>query len=320
MIEVAPGVHSINLPLPWELDTVNVHVVQLEDGWMLVDSGFGTDECFAALEKGLAEGGLGWKDIRKLCITHMHPDHVGLAAHILDLTRGDLLMHHQEAEYLAQSANTGRNMAFFDRALASAGTPAELQDRVHKSFTQIRASFRKLDPAWPLHGGERLKVAHGTIEFVWTPGHSPGHLCLYSLEHKYLISGDHILEHITPNITWHPEKDTLGQYLESLSMLIPYPIETVLPSHGGPFRGHAEWIRATHQHHEERCGQILGVLAKSPTTAHHVVEEMWQKKLSAFHYHFAVLEILAHLEYMRRLGRVSGSPGADQAVQWAPAA
>lgn len=318
MEKVAPGVYRINLPLPWELDTVNVHLVELEEGFLLVDAGFGTDVCFGALEKSITEGGLRWKDIRKLCITHMHPDHVGLAAHILELSGADLLMHADEAEYLAQSANTGRNMAFFDKALAAAGTPADLQERVHKSFTQIRSTFKVLKPAWPLRGGETMPVAGGTLEFVWTPGHSPGHMCLYSPEHGYLISGDHILEEITPNITWHPERDTLADYLSSLEMLIPYPVRRVLPSHGNPFEGHGDWIRATHRHHAERCDRIVQSIAQGADTAHAIVLDMWQGKLSAFHYHFAVLEILAHLEYMRRKGRLTGSFAAPE-IRWTPA-
>ena len=81
----------------------------------------------------------------------------------------------------------------------------------------VRRHFRPHAPDWLLEGGEKIPVRGGTLEVVWTPGHSPGHVCLYSPEQRYLISGDHILESITPNIGWHPGTDMLAQYLDSLA-------------------------------------------------------------------------------------------------------
>jgi len=320
MRPVAPGVHAITLPLPWELQAVNVHVVKLVDGYMLVDSGIGTRACFEALEQSLQQSGIAWSDIKILCLTHMHPDHVGLASRILELSGARLLMHRRDATYLAEVANGGQHAPWLGRAFSSAGTPDDLQHSIHDSFQQMRRNFKELTPSWMLEGGETIETSDGLLEVVWTPGHSPGHICLYSRTHKFLISGDHMLENITPNISWVPDKDTLGDYLQSLEMLVPFDIGTVLPSHGKPFDGHASWIRATQDHHEERCGEILSLTRETPQTAHFLVESMWKKQLSPFHYHFAVLEILAHLEYLLRAGRIT-TPSYDSApMLWSPSA
>lgn len=320
MNPVAAGVHCITLPLPWELQDVNVHLVRLADGYMLVDSGIGTEACFSALEAALQGSSIEWPQIKSLCLTHMHPDHVGLAARILEISGAKLLMHRAEAAYLAEVANGGKHAPWLGRAFTSAGTPEDLQTSVHKSFANLRRNFTELRPDWVLEGGETIETADGPLRVVWTPGHSPGHICLYSASQRYLISGDHILEDITPNISWIPDRDTLGEYLASLEMLVPYDIGAVLPSHGRAFEGHARWIRATQAHHEERCELILSLTRPSPRTAHHLVDSMWDKKLSPFHYHFAVLEVLAHLEHMLRNRRIAGQPSAGGAMAWSPAA
>ena len=312
MTKPAPGVTTITLPMPWELETVNVHLVELDQGVMLIDSGIATEECFDALQEAIGDCGLKWSDVRALCLTHLHPDHIGLSWRILDLTGARLIMHREEAEYLALVARENRP-PFFGRAMSDAGVPEELQNRIERVFVDVRRGYRPHQPGWSLEGGESIPIRGGTLQAVWTPGHSPGHLCLYSPEHRYLISGDHLLEQITPNIAWHPQHDMLAQYLDSLQLLEPFDVDLVVPSHGGAFRGHRDRIRATTQHHDDRCGQILGHLASGPLTAHALVGKVWPRTLSPFHHNFAVFEILAHLDYMERRGRVraeehSGNP------------
>ncbi len=299
-----PGVRTITLPMPWELETVNVHVVDLDDGFLLIDSGIATQECFEALESSLASMGIAWRDIRTLCLTHLHPDHIGLSWKILELAGAKLIMHRAEADYLSLVARESR-APFFNQAMLAAGVPEDMQKRMDHALRDVRRHFREHKPDWLVEGGEGIPVRGGSLQVVWTPGHSPGHVCLYSPEHRYLISGDHILQYITPNIGWHPNQDMLAAYLDSLDQLNPFDIDVVLPSHGAAFRGHRQRIRETTEHHDFRCGQISGFIAESPLTAYGLVEKMWSRRLSPFHQHFAVFEVLAHLEYMQRRGRVT---------------
>ncbi len=313
----APGVHTITLPMPWELETVNVHVIDLDDGYLLVDSGISTEECFGALEGELQKLGIRWTDIKQLLLTHLHPDHIGLSWKILELSGAKLIMHREEAEYLALVARESR-APFFAQAMALSGVPADMQKHMDHALRDVRRNFREHQPDWLLEGGEKIPIKGGTLEAVWTPGHSPGHVCLYSPEHRYLISGDHILQFITPNIGWHPDTDMLAKYLESLDRLNPFDIDLVLPSHGHAFRGHRERIKETSEHHEMRCGQIAGLIEKTPMTAYGIVQKIWPRGLTPFHQHFAVFEILAHLEYMQRRGRVIAKE--NEAVYWSPSA
>jgi glyoxylase-like metal-dependent hydrolase (beta-lactamase superfamily II) len=309
----APGVHTLTLPMPWELETVNVHLIDLDSGYLLVDSGIGTEECFNALEEGLGKLGIRWRDIRTLLLTHLHPDHIGLSWKILELSGAKLMMHRAEVEYLALVARESR-APFFLEAMRMAGVPQDMQKRMDYALRDVRRNFREHSPDTLLEGGEKIPIRGGTLEALWTPGHSPGHVCLYSPEYRYLISGDHILQFITPNIGWHPDSDMLAEYLHSLDKLNPFDIDLILPSHGNAFRGHRERIKETAEHHELRCGQIAGLIQETPMTAYGIVQKIWPKGLTAFHQHFAVFEILAHLEYMQRRGRVEARE--NEALYW----
>jgi glyoxylase-like metal-dependent hydrolase (beta-lactamase superfamily II) len=314
----APGVRTITLPMPWELETVNVHLVDLDDGYLLVDSGIATEECFDALESALKDRKISWPQIHQLCLTHLHPDHIGLSWKILELSGAQLIMHRAEVEYLALVARE-RRAPFFEEAMHKSGVPGNLQAKMDRALTDIRRHFREHSPGWRLEGGERIPIRGGSLEAVWTPGHSPGHICLYSPEHRYLISGDHILQFITPNIGWHPDADMLAEYLASLEKLHPFEIDLVLPSHGAPFRGHRERIRETAAHHDQRCGEILGHISREPMTAFAIVQRVWPHGLTPFHQHFAVFEILAHLEFMQRRGRVEAQPRNGGTLWWSAA-
>jgi glyoxylase-like metal-dependent hydrolase (beta-lactamase superfamily II) len=313
--EVASGIFLIELPLPFELESVNVYLARLDEGYLLIDCGMQLDAAFETLQAGVRELGIGWRNIRLILLTHMHPDHMGMTARLLELSGAKLIMHETEAEHLREVARAGRRLPWIDLAFDHAGVPDESRARMDRHFRDIRRNFYELTPDRLLCGGEEIETAEGPLEALWTPGHSPGHLCLYSRGRKILFSGDQILERITPNIAWHPERDTLGDFLTSLERLREIEVDLILPSHGPPFSGHRAWIAQTAAHHAERCDEIAGLIAETPRTAFGLVGELWRKPLSPINHHFAVFEVLAHLEYMRRLGRAHASTG-EGAINW----
>ncbi len=312
---IPPGVVPIELPLPWELETVNAFLIPLPEGWLLLDSGIATPACFDALQRGLETAGIGWRDVRLIVITHVHPDHAGLASRAVELSGAPLWMHSEELRRLEVYADPERHASRQHHALTLAGVPGEMQAQMTRVLSGLRPSFDLLHPERFVADGDTVETAIGKLEFLWTPGHSPGHLCLYQRERRVLFSGDQMLELITPNISWEPDRDALGQYLQSLRALQSREIETVLPSHGRPFTGHRGWVDRTIGHHEERCESIRAALAGESATAHQLTLRLWRRELSPLHHHFAAFEILAHLEHMQRGGQLRSVP-RDGALLW----
>jgi glyoxylase-like metal-dependent hydrolase (beta-lactamase superfamily II) len=308
-------IHTITLPVPWDLKSVNVHLVELDEGFLLIDSGVATDECFQVLESAMTERGVAWADVRTLLLTHYHPDHIGLSWKILGLTGARLVMHRADAAYLEQLASAD-GLPWYADAMRIGGVPADLAAGMGSALRNNRPAFRAHHPDLLLEGGEAIPFRGGRFEVVWTPGHTPGHVCLYSPEIRTLISGDHLLQKITPNIAWHPQDDMLAKFLASLELLLPYDIDVVIPSHGAKFEDHRAVISGIAQHHEERCAAILEQITAAPMTAHELVLALWRRKLSLFHHNFAVFEILAHLEYMARRGQIRSQSLPSGAFAW----
>lgn len=313
--EILPGVHLLELPLPFSLGIVNTYLVRLARGYLLIDAGIDTEASIEALTRSLEGLGVAWPEIKQLLLTHIHPDHAGLAPKVLELSGAELLMHRTEAELLASFDFDQQRAPWEDGVLIDAGVPGEIIQQIEAELAETRKNFHPLKPDRALEGGETLPTAIGPLTVVWTRGHSPGHICLHSPDHRLLFAGDQILEHITPNIGWQPDHDALGEYLASLERLRDLDIDLILPSHGAPFRGHRDWIPQTLKHHVERCGQIEAALAAEAKTAHELAGDLWNRKLSPFHQRFAVFEVLAHLEYLKQRDRVEARR-EEGALRW----
>jgi glyoxylase-like metal-dependent hydrolase (beta-lactamase superfamily II) len=311
---IPPGVHRVELPLPFGLGAINVYLVRLSDGWLLIDCGMDTPACFDALQGALAGLGIAPREIRHLLITHFHPDHVGLAPRILAETGAQLWMHPAEEKMLRWISDADVYYAWQSDILRSAGVGPALIHSIACAMEAMQPNFQALTADVHLTGGETIQSEAGPLAVVATPGHSPGHLCLYASQPHALFSFDHLLEKISPNIGWHPEHNALGDYLASLDAIAQLDADVLLPSHGPPFRGHRERVAAIRRHHEDRCARILAALAEGARTAVDVTAALWSRDLDPFHYRFAIFEVLAHLDYLRMRGEV-GLHAIENGVQ-----
>jgi len=312
MIEVIPGIFHLPLPIPNPaLDHVNTYLVRGDRECLLIDTGWGTQEAFDSLKDQLAEIGVDFKNISQILVTHIHPDHYGLAGKLKQLSQAKIALHYLEKALIeSRYINMDKLLDQLDQWLYINGVPANDLSQLLEASTGMARFVTPTTPDITLRGGETISLGSFTFQVLWTPGHSPGHISLYEPQQKVLIAGDHILPNITPNIGLYPQSspNPLDDYLNSLKSIKQLEVSLVLPGHEYTFSNLKQRIEQIFHHHEERNSEILGALNTKPKTAYQVASEItWMRdiggaswdKLGPWDKRIAVLETMAHLEAMR---------------------
>lgn len=316
-MEIIPGIHKLELPIPspnGQLDHVNVYLVGGEGDWILVDAGWNTSKAFNALEKQLGETGVGFEDITRIIITHFHVDHYGLAGRLKEISGAKVAMHRVEKDLVdSRYINMNELLAEIAKWLHFHGVPEKELPRLQKASLKATKFAVPVLPDMALEGGEKISAGPFDFEVLWTPGHSPGHICLYEPARKILLSGDHILPTIFSNVSLHPQSgdDPVGDYLGSLKAIARLKVELVLPAHEEVFTNLEQRIDEICRHHKERRESVLGVLKEGEKTAYEISCRIpWivngtaqpYEELLPLDKRLAVLSTLAHLEPLRTGG------------------
>lgn len=308
--EVYPGIHRISLPMPGPLEQVHTYLIRGEKENLLVDTAWDLGTAWGTLKAGFAAAGLDPETgpIHKLLITHIHPDHIGMAARIQEQFAPSVYINTQEALFLEpRYEQAGGLLAEMNEWLRSAGAPEDHVAALRDASVAM-TGLHMPKPDHFLHGGEIIDIAPFSFEVIWTPGHSPGHIALYEREKKIWIGGDHVLPNETPNISLHPQSslNPLADYLDSLHEVSGLEVELALAGHGVPFSDFGAKIDYIRAHHERRLAQALATLKSGPKSAWEVCSGIaWHQgkvqfeKMFIWDQRLAFLEILAHMEYLR---------------------
>lgn len=310
-MEIVQGVHQIKLPLPGgTLDHVNVYLVEGDEGNLLIDAGWNTPEAFSTLKEELRTKGFEFKDISQIVITHLHPDHYGLAGKIRELSGAKIALSEIETHMLnSRYVDMTLLLSGVTRLLRSNGVPESELSQLSEASLPAREFVIPASPDVKLKAGRKVSVGLFEFEVLSTPGHSPGHICLYEPKRKLLFTGDHILPDITPNVGLHPQSggNPLGDYLNSLRDLKKLEVTFAFPGHGSVFNGLRLKIEDLFYHHEQRKSAIVKVIQGEMKTAYEIAGEIpWVpgaddvsfQDLLAFDKRLAVLETLAHLQLL----------------------
>jgi len=318
---VAPGVRRIPIPLPIPaLKIINAYLVEGERGWSLVDSGIHTPEAEATLRDALAAEGLALGALERAFITHLHPDHMGMAG-TLEKAGVEVLMHRPEIEsarYLWSKdyAALDSVYAFFQRH----GMPPDVDQGMRDAWI---AMGEKVDPFTlvPIDNGAVADMGGRAMRVHWTPGHTDHHAVLFEEREGMLFSGDHVLPRITSNVGLYPytRPDPLGDFLDALKRVRTLPAKRVLPAHGDPFDDLAGRVDAILAHHDARLDAVLAALGGQERDAYSVARMLFPVLRSAHEERFALAETLAHLRLLERRGRVV-EVGDTRAARWKVAA
>jgi len=327
-VEVAPGVHWLRMVLPFQLDHINLWIleddVKENPAWLLVDTGLGNQATRTLWEQIFKEK-IGAKPVKRVLVTHYHPDHAGNAAWLCERTGATLWM--TRAEFLTVHAARNSSAGYTTEAQIALFRANGLDDARGAELLLRGGLYRKMVPDFPsahrrLHEGETIAVGPRSWRVMLGYGHAPEHASLYCEEMKLLISGDMLLPRISTNIAVRPidpQSNPLKLFLESIRRYLELPADMlVLPSHGLPFRGAHARIAQLEAHHAERLGELQAACAAAPRSAEQVLELLFRRKLDTSQIFFAMGEAIAHLHYLQYEGRLARSVGTDGVARFAP--
>jgi glyoxylase-like metal-dependent hydrolase (beta-lactamase superfamily II) len=300
--EIAHDIWRITLPLPFRLRAVHLYLVRGDDGYSLIDAGLDTQAARDVFDGALGALGVRRESIRRLYVTHMHPDHIGMAGRHAAAGAAAFIMRDEErrARYVWGSGPLDAWVAFLERHGMAAGAA----DSVMRAAADLRQSVTLPDAFEHLADADIVPVGDRACRVVWTPGHSDHHYVLVDDAAKLIFAGDHLLPAITPNIGLYPEcrPDPLGDYLGSLERFSREGGYDVLPAHGEIYTDLPKRLGELRAHHDERLAGVRARVADGDgagVTAFDVVRHFWGERLSAHEVRFALVEVAAHLEYLR---------------------
>ena len=327
-LEVAPGVKWIRMSLPFALNHINLWLLRDciggVEGWSIVDCCIHRDEAKAQWESIFANE-LEGLPILRVIVTHMHPDHIGLAHWLCE--RWNVRLWISATDYqVARLGCMGPTGFGGDRAadyFASHGLNApDMMEQIKERsgyfpslVPSVPAQYRRLMDAMVLRiGGRDWRCISGY-------GHAPEHIALYCAELNVLIGGDMMLPRISTNVSVYeqePEANALAQFLDSIDKFRALPEDTlVLPSHGKPFTGMHIRIQQLHDHHRDRLAEVMEACEARPCSAFDILPVMFKRPLDTHQTTFAMGEAVAHLHALWYAGKLQRSLEADGVYRFA---
>ena len=323
-LEVAPGVRWLSMPLPFQLDHINLWLVEDGDagneGWTIVDTGIANGDTRALWEQ-IFKSVL---NVKRVILTHYHPDHAGNAAWICD--RFGVELWTTQGEYLTAHAVRASAAGYTGEAVLKVFRRNGLDADHHRAMSGRNNRYAELVPGFPhsyrrILEGDLVRIGKHRWRAIVGHGHAPEHLSLYCKELNTLIAGDMLLSTISTNVSvWSidPEGDPLRLFLDSIASYRELPADVlVLPSHGKPFRGAHERVAQLEAHHRSRLEELKVALKEKPKSAGDLLPVLFRRKLDAHQTFFAMGEAIAHLHYLYYAGEAERSLGADGIMRYA---
>jgi len=307
--EILTNLYRVEVPLPRNpLKALNSYIIKADGKSLIIDTGMNREECRSVLSTGLAELEV---DLNQadFFITHLHADHLGLVSAIA-ADSSKIYFNQPDADIIHNEAGAWEEYASF---AVSNGFPEDGVRRAIQSHPGVKYSAQSYRDFQILREGDVISIGNYSFQCIETPGHTPGHLCLYEPEQKIFISGDHILGNITPNISlFSDDENPLKEYLLSLDKVYNYDVRLVLPGHRTSFTNFRERIEELKHHHEVRANEVLAILEKDNSAdAFHIAAQMtWDMSYESWELFplmqkwFATGEAIAHLKYLEEEGKI----------------
>ena len=303
------SIRRITVPIPIRaLGSANVYLIDTGTSRIVVDTGMTADAIPPILES------VGKERIEYIFLTHLHVDHIGNASFLRKRFGASVIIGKGDAERIRQIQSRPDSFGILlAEVFRESGVPNEIIREITESHSLMRNLSTYADFKDDIEVNGELKLEDG-IRLIGNPGHSPGSCSLIIPEDDSIMTGDHVLPGITPNISFYDKDiDSLGDYLRSLPATAKLDITNVYPGHRDPFRGLRNRCNEIFQHHISRLREVYNIVAK-PSTAYEVASKMrWSKgrslmSMNTTEQNFAICEAITHLVHLEKLGAIERKP------------
>tara|TARA_Y100001970_G_C14257123_1_gene876359 strand:+ start:98 stop:1084 length:987 start_codon:yes stop_codon:yes gene_type:complete len=325
-MQIINGLHQIKTSmLRPHLPYVMCYVFEDHSGKItLFDTGFGTDTAFEELKNGLHDIGYQILDIENIIISHSHPDHMGMLDRIREVNPNfNLIMSKKEYNWLITRQNRDWQ-SLGNQWLQKHGMSIDEINNSKQDLQWKNVEWPQLKNPTLVNDLDNLIFGEWDFQFLDTPGHTIGHLCVYEENKKIMLTGDHVLPHISPNVSVDFEgknNESLIQYIDSLEKIKNYKTNIVLPAHEFGFKNLKQRIDELLIHHQERLKEHLILFEDQPMTAIDVARQITWNTGSFDNFNLmmkrsAVGETIAHLEYLVAKNSLEKINGGHKQVVW----
>jgi glyoxylase-like metal-dependent hydrolase (beta-lactamase superfamily II) len=300
------GIHRLAVPTPFLVGRVNCYLIE-DRPLTLIDTGPNSGKSLDELEQALAQHSRRIEDLELIVLTHQHMDHLGLLEILVRRSGAEVAALHSLGPYLENfRASAAADDEFAQAIMRRHGVPHDTSIALGTVGAAFRAFGSNGHVTRPLYDGDELSFAQRSLRVLHRPGHSPSDTIFWDQKRAILISGDHLIAHISSNpLVTRPldggsdaaRPQALVAYMESMRATRELPAELVLAGHGEPFTDHVSLIDDRLQMHRRRADKILGMLDSGPRTAYEIATQIWGN-VAVTQAYLTLSEVLGHLDLL----------------------